>query len=127
MTTLANSALLNSLGLVGFWVTDDDIFLPNITIQAGAWPIKGEAARVTVASAGSSMLLKSVLSGDASPMTFIINDSGQAVSVFPALGEQNNGSTNGSLSIPAGQSGVFVRVPNNLAGSSSGWRSSVIP
>jgi hypothetical protein len=125
--SLANSALLNSLGLVGFWVTDDDIFLPNITIQAGAYPIKGETSRVTVASAGSSMLLKSVLSGDAAPMTYVINDSGQAISVFPAVGEQNNGGTNTSLSIPAGQSGVFVRVPNNLAGSSSGWRSAVIP
>lgn len=125
--SLANQALLNSLGITNFWVTDDDIFLPNVTIQAGAHPIRGETVRVTQASAGSSMLLKSVLSGDAAPLTFVINDSAVSINVFPAVGEQNNGVTNAVLAIPAGQSGIFVRVPNNLAGSSSGWRSVAIP
>ena len=45
--------------------------------------------------------------------------------VFPAVGEQNNGVNNSALNIPAGQSGIFVRVPNNIG--TAGWRSVAIP
>jgi hypothetical protein len=125
--SLANQSLLNSLGITGFPLSDDDIFLPNLTTQAGAHPVRGESVRVTAASLNSSMVMRSVLSGDAPPLGFVTNDSGQTIVVFAAVGEQLNGVTNGSLSIPAGQSGIFVRVPNNLAGSSSGWRAAAIP
>jgi len=60
--SLANQSLLNSLGITGFPLSDDDIFLPNITTQAGAYPVRGEAVRVTAASANSSMIMRSVLS-----------------------------------------------------------------
>lgn len=129
--SLANNALLNTLAIfIGTPVQDDETAggPGNVTTQAGATAVVGEAVRVTRApTIGNSMILKSVLSGDASPLTFVINDSANSINVFPATGETNNGGLNQVLAVPAGQSGIFVRVPNNLAGSSSGWRSAVIP
>jgi hypothetical protein len=127
--SLANSAVLNSLALQG-WFFDDDQTAggpAGSTVQAGATAIIGEGTRITRGAAGTSVICKSVLSGDAAPMTFIINDGPNSINAFPAVGEFNNGVVNQVLAIPAGQSAVFIRVPNNLAGSSSGWRSAVIP
>jgi hypothetical protein len=130
--SLANTSLLNSLALANFWVTDDDIFLPNVTTQAGAYPVRGEVVRATQVFnnlPNLSMVLKPVLSGDAAPLTFVVNDSPQAIVVFCAPGEVLNGTLNGLLTIPGGvttgQAGIFVRVPNNLG--TAGWRAAVIP
>src|SRR5260221_4450128 len=105
--SVANLSLLQQLGSVGFWNTDDEIVLPSTALntQTGAYPVRGETVRVTVAPATASMILRSVISGDAAPMTFVVNDSANAINVFPAVGEQNNGVTNAALSIPARQTG----------------------
>jgi hypothetical protein len=127
--SLANDALRNSLSLQG-WVVDDDQTAGGGTgsvVQAGATAIVGMCIRVLRGAAGTSVILKSVLSGDAAPMTYVINDGPNAINLFPAPGEANNGGVNQVLSVPAGQSAICIRVPNNLAGSSSGWRTSVIP
>lgn len=129
--SLANSALLNTLAIFLSTPLQDDETAGgpgNVTTQAGATAIIGEAVRVTRGpTIGNSLVLKSVLSGDASPMTFVVNDGPNSINVYPAPGEFNNGTQNQVLAVPAGQSGIFIRVPNNLAGSSSGWRSAVIP
>lgn len=127
--SLANDSLRNSLALQG-WVIDDDQTAggaTGVTVQAGATAVLGEGIRVTRGGAGASLVMKSVLSGDAAALTFVINDGPNSINVFPAPGEFNNGGANQVLAVPAGQSAIFVRVPNNLAGSSSGWRSAVIP
>jgi hypothetical protein len=127
--SLANNALLNSLSLQG-WTFDDDQTAggpAGSVVQAGATPVIGEGIRVTRGAAGTSVIMKSVLSGDAAPLTFVVNDGPNSINAFPAVGEFNNGVVNQVLAVPAGQSAIFVRVPNNLAGSSSGWRSAVIP
>jgi hypothetical protein len=127
--SLANSALLNSLALEG-WTFDDDQTAGGpaaSTVQAGATAVIGNGIRTTRGAAGTSVIMKSVLSGDAAPITFVVNDGPNSINAFPAVGEFNNGTVNQVLAVPAGQSAIFVRVPNNLAGSSSGWRSAVIP
>lgn len=127
--SLANNSLLNSLALNGTVLDDGQTAggATGSTVQAGATAILGEGIRVTRGAAGTSVILKSVLSGDAGPLTWVINDGPNSINAFPAPGEFNNGGANQVLAVPSGQSAVFVRVPNNLAGSSSGWRSAVIP
>src|SRR5260221_12949088 len=104
--SVANNALLNGLGITGFVNSDDDIFLPNVTWQAAAHPVRGETVRVTAASANSSMRMKSIVTGEAAPITFVINDSAFTIVVFCEVGEKLNGTLNSSLSIPTGQSGI---------------------
>lgn len=131
--SVANQALLYNLALLGTTV-DDDCTANSGGLQAGAWPIKSEACRVTVAGAplsigavaNSSCVLKSVLSAEASQFTFVINDSTVTIKVFCAPGETLGGVANASLSIPSGQSGVFVRVPNAI-NPGGDWRAAVIP
>jgi hypothetical protein len=127
--SLANSALLNSLSLAGTVLDDNQTAggATGVTVQAGATSIVGEGNRVLRGAAGTSVILKSVLSGDAGPLVWIVNDGPNSINAFPAAGEFNNGGANQVLAVPAGQGAIFVRVPNNLAGSSSGWRSAVIP
>lgn len=127
--SLANNALLGALGLLGTPLDDNETAggVGAVTVQAGATAILGEATRFTRGGANFACIMKSVLSGDCAPMAFIINDTATAINFFPAVGEFNNGVVNQVLSIPAGQALIAIRVPNNLAGASSGWRSSVIP
>jgi hypothetical protein len=127
--SLANSALLNSLALQGTPLQDCETAggATGSTVQAGATAIIGTAIRVLRGAAGTSLIQKSVLSGDAAPQVFVINDGPNSINVYPAPGEFNNGTANQVLACPAGQSQTWIRVPNNLAGSSSGWRSCVVP
>jgi hypothetical protein len=127
--SLSNQAVLNSAGLQGWAFFEDISGGPTgaSTVQAGATPVRGEGLRITKGIANGSVIMKSVLSGDAAPMAFIVNDGANAVNFFPAVGEFNNGVVNQVLAVPAGQSLLAIRVPNNLAGSSSGWRSTAIP
>jgi hypothetical protein len=128
--SLANAALIYTLGLLGTPVDDNRTAAGNNT-QAGAAAILSELTRVTISSAGNnSLILRSVLTGDASPLTFVVNDGNSSINVFPAVGDFMNGVANQALAIPAGQSGIFVRVPNHIASqlsSTPGWRSVAIP
>lgn len=127
--SLANNSLLNSLALAGTVLDDCQTAggASGSVVQAGATAVLGEGVRILRGAAGTSVIMKGVLSGDAGPLTWIINDGPNSINAFPAVGEFNNGVVNQVLAVPAGQSAIFVRVPNNLAGSSSGWRSAVIP
>jgi hypothetical protein len=126
----ANDSLLYTLALAGFPVTDDVAL--SSTAQATAAPVIGDLARVVTSVANGAMMLKSSVSGEAPPICFVVNDSANAVKVFPFVGESLNGTANNSLSIPSGQSGVFIRVPPQIAKGGGGggtidWRSAVIP
>src|SRR5260370_39535620 len=133
--SLANQSLLNSLALQGTPLQDCETAVgsPGSTTAPVATAILGEAVRVLRSAAGGSLILKSVLAGEGSPLQFVINDSPNSINVFPfqnAAGAQQdfmNGVAGAALAIPAGQSGLLVRVPNNLSGGSSGFRGCVIP
>ena len=128
----ANDALLVALGQEGIQVYDC-LGAPN-TAQATATKCIGQANRFTTSVAGGSAaaVLPSVVSNEAQFMVFVINDTPNTIKVFPFTGENNNGAGNGTLSIPAGQSGIFIRVPPAVGkggggGGTTDWRSAAIP
>lgn len=121
--SLPNTALLFNMALMATPLYDNLLGGPAST-QATALPMPGEMNRVTAGAANQSLILRSIKSSEASTIVFLVNDSPGAVVVFPAVGENQNGVANASLSIPAGQSGIFVMVPNKLGGPD--WRSNVI-
>jgi hypothetical protein len=79
--------------------------------QANATPIRSNFTRFTGAAnaATNTAVLPPLLSGRGF-ISFVINDAPNPIQVFCAPGENLQGSANGSLSIPAGQSAVFIPV-----------------
>lgn len=129
--SVANTALLYNLGSRGHPFVDD-ILAGVASARATAPRLPSQINRVTSAPANGALCLPSILSGEAAAIVYVINDSSQAISIGASAGETVNGvTTNGSystgtLSIPAGQSGIFVPVPNGKGGTLD-WRSAVIP
>ena len=119
----ANLGLIYNLALLGTPLLDNQATASAGT-QAAALPVLGECVRVTSSAASGSMILKNITTGEASTMTFVINDSANTIVVFCAVGETLNGTTNASLSIGAGVSGLFVFVPQKLGGPD--WRANTI-
>jgi hypothetical protein len=109
-----NDSLLYNLGLSGFPVTDNNA-CPNASSQATATRIIGDAWRVTTSVANGSAILPSILSQEAPPLVFVINDSPNSIKVYPFLStaspELMNTSANAALTIVAGGWGMFVKVP----------------
>jgi hypothetical protein len=109
-----NDALLYNLALSGFPV-NDNISCPNASSQATATRATGDAVRVTNSVANGSMILPSILSQEAPPLIFVINDSPNAIKVYPFLStvspESMNTTNNAALTIAAGGWGMFVKIP----------------
>lgn len=133
--SVANDALLVNLGLNQFPVYDN--LNSSVTAQGTATRLLGAVNRVTTAAANGSFVLPSLVSLEAdSGLIFVINDSAQTIKVFPFTGETNGGVANASLSIPTGQSGIFVAVTAAKTAKGGGiapgsfandWRSAAIP
>jgi hypothetical protein len=128
----ANDSLLYNLGLVGFPVTDNTSATVTASQQNTGTAVVGDAFRVTNSNANGACVLKSSLSNEASPLTFVVNDSPNTIRVYAAPGENMGGVLNSFLAIPTGQSGIFVRVPVQVqkgggGGGTADWRSAVIP
>jgi hypothetical protein len=131
--SVANDALLLALGLDGFAVLDNQS--ANATTQATATRVTGVVTRFTVVGASGAAVMPSLLTNEAAQIVFVINDAPtNALLVFPAGGETRNGSLNSSLSVPAGQSAIFIKVNGAQLGKGGGqgtatndWRSAVIP
>lgn len=122
--SLINVSLKYNLAGTAVAFVDNLVGAAN-NVQAGATPLTSEVNRVTKSTASlNSFILKSILSGDASVMTYVINDSANTVNVFPAVGENQNGVANAGLAVAAGASGVFCMVTNALGGPD--WRSAAI-
>lgn len=122
MTTI-NVALLFALGNERMPVMD--VSAGPASAQLIAQPMLWRAVRVKEAVANGSLVLKSILSEEAPNYCFVINDSGQTIKVYCAAGENLNGSANASLSIPTGESAIFIPVPNE-AGGTTDWRAAAI-
>ena len=115
-----NTAILGHLGRLGFSL-DDDKTAGTASSQSGANAITGQVTRVTSAVANGSMILRSILTSDAPNLCFVVNDSAQAIVLYPFSGENMNGSANAGLTIAAGAFAVCSRVKSTLD-----WRSAVI-
>jgi hypothetical protein len=128
--SVANDSLLYSLGLAGFPVTDNQSAL--LLTQATGVAVIGDAFRVTNSVSNGACVLKSSVSNESCPLVFVVNDSPNTIKVFCSPGENLGGSLNASLSIPTGQSGIFVRVPVQVqkgggGGGTADFRAAVIP
>lgn len=122
--SLINTSLFYNLAytIVAF---EDNLAGAANNVQAGATPLRCEVNRVTKSGATTnSFILKSILTGDASVLTWVINDSANTINVFPFVGDKQNGVANAGLAIAAGASGIFSLVPNALGGPD--WRSAAI-
>jgi hypothetical protein len=88
--------------------------------------------RITLAVANGGCILPSIVSGEAAWIVFVVNDSANTIKVGAFAGETINSVSTatdlsaGVLSIPSGQSGIFIPVPNSK-GATTDWRSAVIP
>ena len=106
--SVPNDALLYNLGVNGFPVVD--ALVSSTTVQGTATKCIGQVSRfIKVASTGTAVL-PSVNSLEASGMVFVVNDdTTNALLVWPQGAETIAGS-NAAVSIPAGQSGIFIAV-----------------
>jgi hypothetical protein len=112
-TSVGNAAMLEGLALDGFTIVDGldaggFTTTASHTTQALATPVSSPVARfVTAKSAGTgTTILKSLLTGEAQYMIFIINDSPFTIIIYPASGEYLNTVQNGTLSLATGQTAV---------------------
>jgi hypothetical protein len=96
--------------------------------QATAMRLNNTYSRCTKAAANASFILPSIGTGEANEIMMVINDSASTINIYPAVGEKNNGSANGAITIAAGTTGVFVPVLNSVYNypSTLDWRSASI-
>jgi hypothetical protein len=108
--SLVNDSLLVMLGQEGF--TNQECTAPNANSQNTGFRATAPVLRVTGGVANGSVVLPSQLSNEAAnPIGWIINDSGNTIKLFPASGENQNGTLNASLSISNGQSAFYFKEP----------------
>lgn len=136
MAQLTNDALMEVLSEDG-WPMGDEIFIGAgaPVVQAGAQPVRSSCHRVIKnGTANGALIMHAIISAEAPSMVWIINDDPtNAIKVFCAVGDTMNGAANGSLTITAATSAVFLRVPAQIkrkGGTSGGgtldWRSSMV-
>jgi hypothetical protein len=96
--------------------------------QNTATRINSPLSRVLKSVSTGSLILPSILNGEANEMMVVVNDSPNTINVYPAVGEKTNGSLNTAVSVATGASGVFVPVLNsaNNYPSTLDWRTAVI-
>jgi hypothetical protein len=132
--SIPNDALLVALGQEQFPVFDGQS--ANNTTQGTATRCTGSVTRFTIVASGGAAVMPSLLTGEAGPIAFVINDGANALSVYPFTGETRNGTLNSALSIPVGQSAIFIKVTASQIAKGGGivpgsfandWRSVVIP
>lgn len=134
--SVANDALLSALGAEGFPVVDGLVSLTAVT--AAAPRLTGAVNRfIKISVAANRAVLPSLLSMEAGPLIFVINDDpADSLSVVPFIGETQAGVANQAVAIPAGQSAIFIAVRAAQIGKGGGiphgsiandWRAAVIP
>jgi hypothetical protein len=100
------------------------------TTQAGATPIRQRVSRVIGGAGNSGLVLPAIGTGEATISPYwVINDGPNTIKVYCALGEKMNTSLNASLSLTAGQTGVFIPVGNQIAAAANApldWKSAAI-
>ena len=114
--TMLNQSMQAGLAALPLFnlLLNDDIFLTSATTQATASSsLRSGANRVTASGgAAAACVLPALINYDqGSDFVFVINDSANSIAVFAAPGDTMQGTLNGSLTVAAGGTGFFVRVP----------------
>jgi hypothetical protein len=133
--SVANDALLLNLGLNGFPVVD--ALVSSTTVQGTAAKCIGQVSRFIKVIATGTAVLPSVNSLEAQGIVFVVNDdAANALLVWPQ-GAETIGGANAALSVPAGQSAIFIAVTAAKTSKGGGrvpavsftndWRAAVIP
>ena len=121
--SLVNLAAIRNAGFLRLPM-NDNIAALNASSQSTAYCMPGQLNRVTSSVANGSVVLNSILTEEQNGMVILINDSANAVLVYPTTGEKQNGTLNASLSVAAAATAVFFPVYNDQGGPD--WRSAVI-
>lgn len=124
--SLHNTDILLDIGTIPFPAQQEVFANASATSQATALPLIGPVTRVLSANANQAFVLPQTQpggSGSPSPIYFLVNDSAASVNVFCAVAATGNiaesmtvaGTTtaNGSMAVPAGQTGIFAMVNSN--------------
>jgi hypothetical protein len=114
-------AILGHVGRFNGWMSVENEVPGPASAQATAVPIRGNFMRCTQSILNGSFILKSIATRDAPNLVLVVNDSPNAVLVYAFVGDNMNGSANGSLSVAAGSFAFFCRVD-----STGDWRSAAI-
>lgn len=130
--TASTDAVRAFIVLLGATLDDDMVALVG-GAQSSSPRLRSEASRFTkVATAADSCQLPNLGTQEAGGMTrIVINDTANALAVFPSAGESINAlAANTALSIPAGQAGIFIPGAQPTGGATAtltNWRAAVIP
>lgn len=97
--------------------------------QNTAVRINNEIIRVLKSVSTGSLILPSILNGEANEAIFVVNETGVTINVYPAVGEKTNGGLNTPFQITTAISGVFIPVLNSVNNypSTLDWRCALIP
>jgi hypothetical protein len=96
--------------------------------QNTAVRINNEVIRVLKSVSTGSLILPSMLTGEANEAVVVANETAVTINVYPALGEKTNGNLNTAFQITTNVSGIFIPVlasVNNYP-STLDWRCSLI-
>lgn len=108
-----NTSLMGHLARAGMFLTDNLSAGPAAS-QATAIPVISQNSRVLVSAANGSVQLPDQLTNVAPNMMFVLNDSPNAINVYPFAGQNMNGVANAALTIAAGGFAFFCRLKANL-------------
>lgn len=97
--------------------------------QNTATRINNELIRVLKSVSTGSLILPSILNGEANEVVTVVNETGVTINVYPAVGEKTNGNLNTAFQITASISAIFFPVLNSVNNypSTLDWRCTLIP
>lgn len=97
--------------------------------QNTATRINNEVIRVLKSVSTGSLILPSILNGEANEVITVVNETAVTINVYPAVGEKTNGGLNTAFQITTGLSAIFFPVLNSVNNypSTLDWRCALIP
>lgn len=127
MSVVNNAVLFVCSNLQGLFTAE---LVPGpAATQNTATRINSPLTRVLKSVSTGSLILPSILNGEANELMIVINETGVTVNVYPAVGEKTNGNVNTAFAITTGISAIFVPVLNSAGNYPSGlnWSCALIP
>lgn len=94
------------------------------TTQATATRINNALVQCRSGPGNGSLILPSILSGEANTIVIVVNDLPTALYIYPAHGEKMNGTIDAPLAMGSGQVTIFMPILNSVGNpSTTDWHS----